>query len=695
MWQSLQTLFNDTHPARTAQRREAFARPALLLAIVVFAVFAFSQTMLGFNEQSISPFMSVGRFVLVALSPAVIFSPRIANKFGGWLVLAMCVFHLALAWQGVSYNQPYYFVYCLLIYLFFPRKVSAILATVFVVSFGCIVVSKAEDRALDIYIGTLSGVMLVWWLFDAVMIRDRSFAEMLRGGQRTVVIVAAILLLLMFEPMWQRSGFGQYFLQLNLLKMLIIVVCFGVSVYFPRLFVGLLVATTIVVAVLTLLAPTLTERSSMFLFSAMGIWFLYLSAARATMLSLASIVLMFGLHADWILGDGFEFAWRVLAALLTVLSIFWMVTAKLETAEPKVASKSGLAGVFGLSDKVFRQQITRLLADVAVIAGVLFLCIGGLWWLQRSGSVGAGAALTPLLAAPKLLWLWSLMALCMLFVLLWARLQIVRREIQLADAVLDVEKLRYQAEFNSEQARQSNAVKERFINNVSRDMRTPLNSVAGAIALLEQAVDVPKSAREQALQVLGDTSQQLLQMVVNLLDVSKLYNAKEGVQVSESHLRDLLPPLWPALNDLTQRHGVVFMPTTRIPADLVVLVDAGGLAKIINLLVADMASHSHGGLVAMSVNPAEDAAELIITASKYNLPAADVLALQEVLPANKLFKDLVETTSAEQLSFKLCRAYMQMMDGQLVVRSDEHMGTVIKLRLPLASLQSTRSAEGL
>jgi signal transduction histidine kinase len=87
----------------------------------------------------------------------------------------------------------------------------------------------------------------------------------------------------------------------------------------------------------------------------------------------------------------------------------------------------------------------------------------------------------------------------------------------------------------------ANKIRDEFIDTMSHEVRTPLNGILVAVRLLESGGEPEK---ERYLGILKNSAQDLLAMVNDLLDVSRL----EQGRISLAPERRILPPLLSGLS---------------------------------------------------------------------------------------------------------------------------------------------------
>ena len=89
------------------------------------------------------------------------------------------------------------------------------------------------------------------------------------------------------------------------------------------------------------------------------------------------------------------------------------------------------------------------------------------------------------------------------------------------------------------EAEHANRAKTTFLNNMSHDIRTPMNAVVGFTALAESHIDNKELVRDY-LGKISVSSQHLLSLINDVLDMSRIESGKMTLEESEVHLPELI-----------------------------------------------------------------------------------------------------------------------------------------------------------
>ncbi|MCZ0904517.1 hybrid sensor histidine kinase/response regulator, partial [Microcoleus sp. HI-ES] len=98
---------------------------------------------------------------------------------------------------------------------------------------------------------------------------------------------------------------------------------------------------------------------------------------------------------------------------------------------------------------------------------------------------------------------------------------------------------RKQAELEFQQANEANQAKTVFLANMSHELRTPLNSILGFTQLMSYERNLTPSLQER-LQIVNRSGRHLLDLINDILDLSKIESGRMTLNPSEFDLTSLL-----------------------------------------------------------------------------------------------------------------------------------------------------------
>ncbi len=126
-----------------------------------------------------------------------------------------------------------------------------------------------------------------------------------------------------------------------------------------------------------------------------------------------------------------------------------------------------------------------------------------------------------------------------------------REERGLREARRRAEDARSRAEEALEIARVANEAKSTFLSNMSHDIRTPMNAIVGLSTMLAWDADDPEKVREHVRKIAA-SSQHLLSLINDVLDMSKIESGKTTLNIGEINLAELVEEI-----------GIIIRPQAR------------------------------------------------------------------------------------------------------------------------------------
>jgi signal transduction histidine kinase/AmiR/NasT family two-component response regulator len=247
-----------------------------------------------------------------------------------------------------------------------------------------------------------------------------------------------------------------------------------------------------------------------------------------------------------------------------------------------------------------------------------------------------------------------------------------------------LEKLRVEDELGrsrvaKEAAEAANRLKSQFLANMSHEIRTPLNGVLGMVQVMEQ--ETRTALQAERLKTIRDSGQALLQVLNDVLDLSKIEAGEFDLHEAEFDVGDL------AARTCAAFAGAAAAKQLRI--GLRVDADAAGLwrgdalrvRQILSNLLSNALKFTDLGGVTLEVERLGDALVFVIRDTGIGI-AADALP--------KLFSKLTQVDDSNTrrfggtgLGLAISRELAQLMRGDIDVESTPGVGSAFRVILPL------------
>ncbi|GGX00865.1 histidine kinase [Streptomyces malachitofuscus] len=172
---------------------------------------------------------------------------------------------------------------------------------------------------------------------------------------------------------------------------------------------------------------------------------------------------------------------------------------------------------------------------------------------------------------------------------------------------LQIEHARQELEARAQQLSLASKYKSEFLANMSHELRTPLNSLLILAQLLAQNPSRNLSPKQvEYAQIIHSAGSDLLQLINDILDLSKVEAGKMDVSPERVELRRLVEYVEATFRPMTMQKSLDFTVTTApgAPADL--LTDDSRLRQVLRNLLSNAVKFTERGGVELRIEPAPD-----------------------------------------------------------------------------------------
>ncbi|HOP74751.1 MAG TPA: ATP-binding protein [Bacillota bacterium] len=133
-------------------------------------------------------------------------------------------------------------------------------------------------------------------------------------------------------------------------------------------------------------------------------------------------------------------------------------------------------------------------------------------------------------------------------------LEIKNRELE--DKNEDIKKVNHQLKQAIEDTKLANEAKSRFLANISHEIRTPLNCIIGFAEIMKNTIHIEE--RQRYLNLIVDESEKMLELINQLLDISKIETGKLRLVNEPFNLREVMESITSAYSTLAHNKGLTY-----------------------------------------------------------------------------------------------------------------------------------------
>ncbi len=141
----------------------------------------------------------------------------------------------------------------------------------------------------------------------------------------------------------------------------------------------------------------------------------------------------------------------------------------------------------------------------------------------------------------------------------------------------------------------ANKAKREFLFNMSHDIRTPMNAILGFAELADSHLKDPKKLHDY-LEKIRRSGENLLELINNVLEMSRIENGKASVDLAPCNLAELLDSVTVAFEDVTQKKGLAFTRHADVQHPEV-LADTTKIRQILTNILSNAVKYTPAGAV--------------------------------------------------------------------------------------------------
>ena len=234
-----------------------------------------------------------------------------------------------------------------------------------------------------------------------------------------------------------------------------------------------------------------------------------------------------------------------------------------------------------------------------------------------------------------------------------------------------------------EEAEESNRIKSAFLANMSHEIRTPLNAIVGFSSIL--ATDVSEEARVEYLSIIEQNNELLLQLINDILDLSKIEAGTLEYVYANIDINKMLSEIEQATRiRLTNKH--VELLTVTPMSELLLYTDQRRITQVMNNFISNAMKFTTTGSITIG----------------YDLPKGGYIRFfvadtgTGIAPANieAIFNRFVKLDSFKQgtgLGLAISQNIVKELRGEIGVESELGKGSTFWFTLPYEKMNAHRS----
>jgi signal transduction histidine kinase len=238
--------------------------------------------------------------------------------------------------------------------------------------------------------------------------------------------------------------------------------------------------------------------------------------------------------------------------------------------------------------------------------------------------------------------------------------------------------LNKQLKERQQELEQAMGVRNRFYASMSHELRTPINAVIGYSTLMIDNIYGPLNEKQrEGLQRTLRAARHLLELVNDVLDLSKIEAGKIELSMQPVNIANLIEDLFVTVRPLADEHGTK-LTFERPDEPMTIVTDPRRVRQILlNLLSNAIKFGLQKPILVTATQTANGGTAIAVVDQGEGISEDDL---------TRIFEEFVQVSPTQQLGtglgLPISRRLATLLEGSLEVRSEPGAGSVFTLTLP-------------
>jgi len=231
-----------------------------------------------------------------------------------------------------------------------------------------------------------------------------------------------------------------------------------------------------------------------------------------------------------------------------------------------------------------------------------------------------------------------------------------------------------------EKAQESDRLKSAFLSNMSHEIRTPMNAICGFSNLLNDS-SINEEQKQSFVEIININSQQLLGIINDIIDISKIESGQITVARYKFSLNNLIRELELLFSQTAKLQGIELRVHLGLSDEEdIIESDEVKIRQIVNNLVFNALKFTQKGTIEFGYNLKENYLKFFVADTGIGIPSDKFKPIFERF--QQVENGVSQSRNGTELGLPISRAFAELLGGEIWLTSELGEGTTFYFTIP-------------
>ena len=234
-----------------------------------------------------------------------------------------------------------------------------------------------------------------------------------------------------------------------------------------------------------------------------------------------------------------------------------------------------------------------------------------------------------------------------------------------------------------QRAEESDRMKSVFLANMSHEIRTPLNAIVGFSEIV--AMTENQQEKEEYVQIIQQNSNLLLQLINDILDLSRIESGKSEMHLQPTDMTAMLEEVG-KVHNLKMRYGIE-LKIEHPDKEIWTMTDRNRVTQVLFNFLSNAIKNTDGGSITLGMSVENEWLKLYVKDTGCGIPS------DKLVKIFTHFEKVNEFAQGTGLGLPICKSIIDRLGGRVEVESELGKGSTFSFYLPMYDINQKGTYE--